>query len=84
MLHGIARHKFAVDRKPENVPLAVALDVPVAGDLPSVLLVLNGIEDGLLRQPRRKTAPARFFDEAQLGRPDRPLEGDGHIGHVAT
>jgi len=73
----IGRVDFELRDEP-SIATACVLGVPLARNLFSVFAAQDGVEDGLLRQARRKFPEAATFDEFEFLPADWPIERRGH------
>src|SRR5689334_19644041 len=53
-LYGVSRQKFTLDRETRDKAGATCWDVPLPSNLHGKIFRQHGIEDRLLRKPRRK------------------------------
>ena len=70
--HRELREVLGLDVESRDISDAGCRDIPVPRDLRRVLLIEDGVEDRLLREPRRPPAQAAGADQLHLLRPGRP------------
>jgi len=83
-LKRILRQELSPDFETRDISGATLSDIPVPRNLASVLLIENGIENRLFRQPGRELSISALGDESEFFRTHGPIQDCPFRFHALT